>query len=52
VTFQSGAIIQYLVDQYDRDNAISYDDVIQKYQTQQWLAFQISGKQSSDTDPT
>ncbi|KAM0692553.1 hypothetical protein Q7P36_007107 [Cladosporium allicinum] len=41
---ESGAIIQYLVDQYDKDHAISYDDVIQKYQTQQWLAFQISGQ--------
>jgi glutathione S-transferase len=43
---QSGAIIQYLVDRYDNDHAISCGDVIEKYQTQQWLAFQISGKQT------
>jgi glutathione S-transferase len=41
---QSGAIIQYLVDQYDKSNEISYDSIVEQYQTQQWLAFQISGK--------
>jgi glutathione S-transferase len=40
---QSGAIIQYLVDQYDKDEKISYRDNANKYLTQQWLAFQISG---------
>jgi glutathione S-transferase len=43
---QSGAIIQYLVDQYDKNNDISYGTIVEKYQTQQWLAFQISGKRS------
>lgn len=41
---QSGAIIQYLIDQYDTEKEISYDTVAEKYQCQQWLAFQISGK--------
>jgi len=45
MTLKSGAIIQYLVDQYDKAHVTSYNDVIQKYRTQQWLAFQISGKQ-------
>lgn len=40
---QSGAIIQYLVDQYDKDHKISYASTPEKYLTQQWLAFQISG---------
>lgn len=40
---QSAAIIQYLVDQYDGERKISYESVPEKYLTQQWLAFQISG---------
>jgi glutathione S-transferase len=40
---QSGAIIQYLVEQYDKNGKISYPDNANKYLTQQWLAFQISG---------
>lgn len=43
LTIQSGAIILYLVDQYDKDGKISYQDCPGKYLTQQWLAFQISG---------
>jgi glutathione S-transferase len=41
---QSGAIILYLVDRYDTEGKISYDNFPEKYLTQQWLAFQISGK--------
>lgn len=41
---QSGAIIQYLVEQYDQKGTISYKTMPEKYLTQQWLAFQISGK--------
>jgi glutathione S-transferase len=40
---QSGAIIQYLVDQYDTEGKISYKTLPEKYFTKQWLAFQISG---------
>jgi glutathione S-transferase len=46
---QSGAIIQYLVDQYDKSNEISYGTIVEKYQTQQWLAFQISGMKPSSS---
>ncbi|GAB7332119.1 hypothetical protein MBLNU13_g03999t1 [Cladosporium sp. NU13] len=42
--FESGAIIQYLVDQYDKNKDLSYGTIVEKYQTQQWLAFQISGQ--------
>jgi glutathione S-transferase len=40
---KSGAIILYLVDQYDKDGKISYRTAPEKYLTEQWLAFQISG---------
>ncbi|KAL1606538.1 Transcriptional regulator ure2 [Paraconiothyrium brasiliense] len=42
--WESGAIIQYLVDQYDTEGKISYKSFPRKYLTQQWLAFQISGQ--------
>lgn len=41
---QSGAIIGYLIDQYDKDDHISFHTMPEKYLAQQWLAFQISGK--------
>jgi glutathione S-transferase len=40
----SGAIIQYLIDQYDTSEHISYRTPPEKYHCQQWLAFQISGQ--------
>ncbi|KAF2029157.1 glutathione S-transferase [Setomelanomma holmii] len=42
--WESGAIIQYLVDLYDTSGKISYSTLQGRYQTQQWLAFQISGQ--------
>ncbi|KAL1601167.1 Transcriptional regulator ure2 [Nothophoma quercina] len=42
--WESGAIIQYIIDQYDKEQWISYKTLCKKYQTQQWLAFQISGQ--------
>lgn len=33
-----------MVDQYDTDGKISYNTLPEKYLSQQWLAFQISGK--------
>ncbi|OKL57246.1 hypothetical protein UA08_07622 [Talaromyces atroroseus] len=42
--WESGAIILYLIDQYDKQGKISYKDSPEKYLTQQWLAFQISGQ--------
>lgn len=41
---QTGAIIQYMIDQYDKDNELSYAESPNKYLCQQWLAFQISGQ--------
>lgn len=38
------AIIVYLIDQYDKEDKLFYRDEPGKYLTQQWLAFQISGK--------
>lgn len=46
-TFQSGAIILYLVDEYDKEGKISYKDSPERHLCQQWLAFQISGTISS-----
>ncbi|KAM0262594.1 hypothetical protein ACHAQJ_001639 [Trichoderma viride] len=41
--WESGAIIMYLIEQYD-DGKISFKSAPEKYLTQQWLAFQISGQ--------
>ncbi|MCJ1431533.1 glutathione S- transferase, nitrogen catabolite repression regulator [Xylographa pallens] len=41
---QSGAIIQYLIDTYDKKHQLSYDSFPEKYQTAQWLFFQVSGQ--------
>ncbi|QIW97592.1 hypothetical protein AMS68_003110 [Peltaster fructicola] len=35
---------EYLVEQYDKEGVISYKTVPERYLTQQWLAFQISGQ--------
>lgn len=45
--FESGAIIEYLVNAYDRDCRISYgdsDDLEQKWLCRSWLHFQMSGQ--------
>ena len=42
--FQSGAIILYLIEQYDKDNKLSYPSTAEKYLAQQWLFFQVSGQ--------
>ncbi|KAL6901063.1 glutathione S-transferase [Trichoderma evansii] len=42
--WESGAIILYLVEQYDNDSKISFKSAREKHLTQQWLAFQISGQ--------
>ena len=44
ILWESGAIINYLVDQYDVENKLSYDDLAQKHCTNQWLHFQTSGQ--------
>lgn len=42
--WESGAIIEYLVDQYDTDHKISFADSPNRYLTKQWLYFQASGQ--------
>ncbi|KAI0174447.1 thioredoxin-like protein [Pestalotiopsis sp. NC0098] len=42
--WESGAIIAYLIDHYDKNGDISFDTTPEKYLTKQWLAFQISGQ--------
>ncbi|KAL9045513.1 MAG: hypothetical protein Q9214_001453 [Letrouitia sp. 1 TL-2023] len=41
---QTGAIILYLIDQYDHECKISRDDFPAKFECIQWLMFQVSGK--------
>ena len=41
---QSGAIILYLIEQYDKEGKISYSKAPQKFLTWQWLMFQVSGQ--------
>ncbi|TVY54119.1 Glutathione S-transferase-like protein tpcF, partial [Lachnellula suecica] len=42
--WESGAIVQYLVDQYDTEKNLTYDSLVPKYQLDQWLMFQMSGQ--------
>ncbi|RYC58536.1 hypothetical protein CHU98_g7667 [Xylaria longipes] len=42
--WESGAIVEYLVEQYDKDHKISYDTFAEKHHIKQWIAYQISGK--------
>ncbi|KAM0441259.1 hypothetical protein ACHAPT_000566 [Fusarium lateritium] len=42
--WESGAIVNYLIQQYDQDQKISYTDFQQKHEIQQWLFFQVSGQ--------
>jgi len=41
---QSGAILQYLIDTYDTSAKLHYTTSPEKYQTLQWLHFQMSGQ--------
>ncbi|KAI0096244.1 glutathione S-transferase [Nemania sp. FL0031] len=41
---RTGAIILYLIERYDKGNKISYNTPTEKYLTQQWLFFQVSGQ--------
>ncbi|KAK7998060.1 hypothetical protein PG989_006100 [Apiospora arundinis] len=42
--WESGAIIEYLIDTYDKEYKLSYDTLPEKYHAKQFLAFQISGQ--------
>lgn len=41
---QSGSIIEYLIDRYDKDAKLHYTTSPEKYATQSWLHFQMSGQ--------
>ncbi|RYP73000.1 hypothetical protein DL771_003868 [Monosporascus sp. 5C6A] len=38
------AILEYLVEQYDKDHKISYAEAPEKFLAKQWLFFQVSGQ--------
>lgn len=42
--WESGAIISYLVEVYDKENLISFDGFKEKHIANQWLHFQMSGQ--------
>ncbi len=42
--WESGAIIEYLVETYDKDKKFSYDSSPEKWLTKTWLHFQMSGQ--------
>ena len=42
--WESAAIIQYLIETYDKEGKISYSKAPEKFYQNQWLAFQISGQ--------
>lgn len=44
ILWETAAIIQYLVEQYDHANQLSFDTLKEKNLTRQWLAFQVSGQ--------
>ncbi|KAF2661055.1 glutathione S-transferase [Lophiostoma macrostomum CBS 122681] len=42
--WESGAILEYLVETYDKDNKIHYDSLEEKNQQRQYVFFQVSGQ--------
>lgn len=42
--WESGAIIEYLIDQYDKEDTLTYRKAPEKYYLQQYLHFQMSGE--------
>lgn len=42
--WESGAIIEYLIDTYDHTAALTYTSSPERYQVKQWLHFQMSGQ--------
>lgn len=41
---QSGAIVEYLIDTYDKEERLTYTSSPEKYQLKSWLHFQMSGQ--------
>lgn len=44
VLWESGAIIEYLIDQYDTSAELTFTSSPEKYHAKQWLFFQMSGQ--------
>ncbi|KAI0132324.1 glutathione S-transferase [Xylariales sp. AK1849] len=42
--WESGAIVEYLIETYDKEKKISFDSFPEKYLTKQYLHFQMSGQ--------
>jgi glutathione S-transferase len=42
--WESGAIVEYLVETYDKENKLTYTSFPEKYQLKQYLHFQMSGQ--------
>jgi glutathione S-transferase len=42
--WESGAIIEYIIDNYDKDHKLTYTTSPEKYHVTQWLHFQMSGQ--------
>lgn len=42
--WESGAIIEYLIDNYDKSGKLTYSSFPEKYHLKQWLFFQVSGQ--------
>ncbi|RYO89776.1 hypothetical protein DL766_002637 [Monosporascus sp. MC13-8B] len=42
--WESGAIVEYLIERYDNDHKISYAEAPETYLAKQWLFFQVSGQ--------
>ncbi len=44
VLWESGAIIEYLLDMYDKEGKLSYQELPERYQQSSWKHFQMSGQ--------
>lgn len=42
--WESGAIVEYLIETYDKDNKLTYAESPNKHLLKQWLHFQVSGQ--------
>ncbi|KAF4634843.1 hypothetical protein G7Y89_g3255 [Cudoniella acicularis] len=42
--WETGAIILYLIEQYDTEKKLTYDTVVERNRLNQWLMFQVSGQ--------
>lgn len=44
VLWESGAIINYIVEQYDTEKRLTYESLKERHHANQWLHFQMSGQ--------